>query len=201
MNRDISTLRIRFFKIGTMGVAFSLGLVAGSLAAFSAPPKPVHYKVSGSTFDELIASLNASLFGGWGFTKFEWKQSWTSVSDGSHWTIKTANVSESVTINMPSWTGYDAASTCMKRSWDAMYESLLSHEHKHVDLAKKMPERLKNAIKAVQPQPTEDELNVAARTAAQTLIDENKTKQDDFDTKTSHGKQDPVDPVIIKSCP
>ena len=90
-------------------------------------------------------------------------------------------------IQMPSWSGYRAASKEQKASWDTMYKALLAHEKKHHDIQVDCVEDLKKAIKAAK-QLDGDALNKLIEQSRQTC----QKKQDTYDSRSGHGANEGV---------
>ena len=90
-------------------------------------------------------------------------------------------------IQMPSWSGYRAATKTQKASWDTMYKALLAHENQHHAIQLDCVEDLKKAIKAAK------NLDAAALNE---LIDKCQKacqkKQDAYDTSSGHGAKEGV---------
>lgn len=176
-------------------------LIALLFAASSQAQDIKTYPVSGSTVDELIRSMKAnSPQGYWAYTRNFWKYEYKYLYSNGVFDLSNVTISRTVEITMPRWSAYASASNCLKRSWDAMYNSLKNHEDKHVSIANPVSEKLMRAIEAVGTKASANELERAIDNAANAVFAENRKLQAMFDASTNHGRTDPVNPVVLKSC-
>jgi hypothetical protein len=84
-------------------------------------------------------------------------------------------------LTLPKWTEYSTATDAQKKSWDAMIANLKIHEEEHVAIAYRGAEKLIKDLTGL-------DVSLAAQKVADAQTD-GQNKQDDFDTKTDHGKQ------------
>jgi predicted secreted Zn-dependent protease len=175
-------------------------LAGGALQAFAKT-----YAVTGKTIDEVFISLEANGPGdGWAETRNSWSYACNLEQSGDSLVCKKASAKHTAEVLMPSWSGYNTASKCMKESWNAMYASLKKHEDRHVALAKGVDAKIKSALLATPPLPlnaSQADIDAAFKNAADPVIADNNAVQEKFDADTGHGKNDPSDPVVLKACP
>ena len=92
-----------------------------------------------------------------------------------------AEITGTLTITLPGWSGYEKATDAQKQAWDAMIAKLRKHEQEHVDIAYRNAQTL---IRTLTNLPVDK---------AQAKISESfqaeKDAQEDFDSdpKTAHG--------------
>lgn len=160
------------------------------------------YNISGSNASELIASMKAnSPKGYWAHAYNHWKYTYRFTKSTGNFTLNSLEITRTVEITMPNWPGYTSATKCRQKNWNAMYRSLRNHEETHVKLADPVKALLKKAITDIAPTDSKAELTAAIKEAAKKVFDENKSQQSKYDFETGHGKTDPVDPVILETCP
>ena len=82
-------------------------------------------------------------------------------------------------MRLPTWTGYQTASSAAKKEWDKMFAKLRAHEQRHVDIAIEEADAL--AAKLVGREISEI-ANLVTK-ANQTM----QKRQHDLDTDTDHG--------------
>lgn len=159
------------------------------------------YAITGQSADELIQSMRSSSPQGfWAHTRNYWNYNYKYYQVDGRYELGEVIVTRTVEITMPQWTDYSFASACLQQSWDAMYRSLRRHEDIHVAIADPVSAKLKRAIEAVGPKSNAAELESAIDRAANRVFEENRRAQAVFDSNTNHGKSDPSDPVVLKSC-
>lgn len=159
------------------------------------------YEVSGKTAAELIASMNArGPNGGWGYTKFHWSLSYLAAPALGGFAATRVQVQANAEMTLPSWPGYKSAGKCMQDSWSAMLRSLRNHEQRHVQLGAGVADRVRSAVAALPVQPSKAALDAAAKGAMQAIVDRNEAEQRQFDRTTDHGRKDPLDPIVLRSC-
>jgi len=166
---------------------FLIGVLALLLnsQAFAIDPKINTYNVSGANAVELRQSLTdngpnpAEMV--WGKTTNSWDYTFTRVQEDGKYKIGTINVVWSAIIEMPNWPGYKSASECRKKNWDAMYNTLMAHELKHIELGKGVKEKIEAAALKINPQDSENALDGALDATSGLIKDENQKVQDGID--------------------
>ena len=90
-------------------------------------------------------------------------------------------------IQLPSWTGYGAATRQQKTSWDAMVKALQLHENRHHDIQLGCVEELRKTLKAAK--------QLDGATLNQIIADlqeSSQKKQDEYDRTSEHGAKEGV---------
>lgn len=147
-------------------------------------PKVSTFKVAGKTLKEAKKSLDA---------RDEWGSydSTQNVKSGAQVDKDGKVTSVTMTLNpeieMPSWSGYGAATKEQKASWDAMYKKLLAHENKHHDVQLAAVEDLKKAIKAAK-----DLDGPALKKLIEQSAKDGQKAQDAYDSRSGHGEKEGV---------
>ena len=195
---DSRSLRNRSMN---MKVALLTAMVC-SIASVNATVTTKKYKVSGSTTDELIASLDTNgPGGGWGRMTPKWSPGWTYAGTDGAVKIGTVNPGVTKLIEMPTWRGYTGASKCMKESWDDMYANLLFHENEHVKIADRYTAKMVSELKAIPPQNDTDAVDAAANTKLTKLYTDHQAAQDKFDSDTDRGRNAGDKSIVLAECP
>ena len=159
------------------------------------------YNISGKSADRLIQSMRSNgPQGFWAHTRNYWKYNYKYYQVNGLYELGELSITRTVEITMPHWTDYSSASSCQQKNWDAMYGSLRRHEDTHVAIADPVSAKLRRAIEAVRPKRSAAELETAIDRAANRVFEENRRAQALFDADTNHGKSDPRDPVLLKTC-
>jgi predicted secreted Zn-dependent protease len=184
-------------KVIRFVIAFSLLLVTSAQAQTLKV-----YNISGNNTSELIASMKENSPNGyWAHAYNHWQYDYRFTKSTGNFTLSSLEIIRTVEITMPNWPGYKAATKCRQENWNAMYQSLRNHEENHVRLADPVKALLEKAITDIAPTDSKAELAAAIKEAAKKVFDENKLLQSKYDFETGHGKSDPVDPVILETCP
>jgi predicted secreted Zn-dependent protease len=90
-------------------------------------------------------------------------------------------------IELPSWSGYRAATKEQKASWDSMLDALRAHENKHHAIQVSCVEALKKSLKAAK--------TLDASTLDESIEDQQRAcqkKQDAYDSSSGHGAKEGV---------
>lgn len=148
-------------------------------------PRVSTFNVGGKTLKEVQKNLDAR--DEWGLYDATQNPQSSAKTDADGNVVSVTMVLNPI-IQMPSWSGYRAATKEQKASWDAMYKALLAHEKRHHDIQVDCVEDLKKAIKAA------DELD---GDALKTLIQQSQQacqkKQDAYDSRSGHGANEGVE--------
>lgn len=175
-----------------------------------AKPKIKHsVKVKGKTLDELRKNLNKLKF--WG--RYTVNATANYKNNGAK-LITEVSVSAKPQIEMPNWSDYAKAKKEEQSAWDDMYAVLLKHEMNHHALAlevfaiylTEISDKVKEIAahnKAVAKETDEKKrqklidtfipLKVdAIKKRLKTLATDLQAVQDDYDSKTDHGKKEGV---------
>jgi len=160
------------------------------------------YDISGNNATELVASMRANgPNGAWALAHNTWRYSYRYTQSAGTYMLTSVEITRIVEITMPNWLGYKSATRCLKDHWDSMYRSLRNHEDNHVKLADPVEALLREAIMGVAATDSKTGFERAIKAATAKVFEENNWRQSRYDLETGHGKDDPIDPVILKSCP
>jgi predicted secreted Zn-dependent protease len=147
-------------------------------------PKVSTFKVAGKTLTDAKKSLDARDEWGLYDATQGFKSSGKTDADGN---VVSVTIELNPRIEMPSWSGYSAATKEQKASWDTMYKALLAHENRHHDIQLKCIEDLKKSIKAAKT------LDAAAlNELVDKLQQDCQKKQDAYDSSSGHGAKEGV---------
>ncbi len=102
----------------------------------------------------------------------------TAFDDGG--LVTSATVTVGLTITMPQWSGYSAASAAAKAEWDRWYAALEAHEQGHISLAR---QHLENSDAGLVGLAEAD-----ARTTFQATCDALQTASNAYDDQTKNGR-------------
>lgn len=174
------------------------------------PSNKTSIKVKGATLDDVRDALNKHKH--WGEYTCPLSTGWKT--SGKKKYITEISLTTKPEIAMPVWSNYSKASKADKDAWDTMYAKLMKHERNHHALAlevialyikevdeknsaidavnkkieketdPKKQEKLRDDFDAV----TETVLKARLKTVGQDLQD----VQDEYDTKSDHGKKEGV---------
>jgi predicted secreted Zn-dependent protease len=190
-------------------------LIAAILAAFalltllavpaSADVTRKTYDVDGSNADELIASMQSNgPEGWWGFTRYDWSYTYEFRRTTTLLVIATATADLKIVVTLPKWVGREAASPCMRASWDAMLVNLEKHELVHVELTNGLDKDILEAILAIPPQNRDmsnEQLSDLVAATVKPIATRYNLKHIRYDNAVAHGAKDPYNPVILQECP
>jgi len=159
------------------------------------------YTVAGADAAALITSMAANGPDGfWAQTNNQWDYQYFYTQASGKTTLDSITVTRTVKITMPNWPGYTSASACRKKNWDSMYRSLKKHEDQHALLADAVAVAIEQSAYKIEARNSVAELEIALKIVVQKEINKNDALQEKFDADTEHGKSDPTDPIILKSC-
>jgi predicted secreted Zn-dependent protease len=147
-------------------------------------PRISTFNVAGKTLKEAMRNLDARDEWGLYDATQNVQSSAKTDADGN---IVSVTMVLNPRIEMPSWSGYRAATKEQKASWDTMNKALLAHENRHHDIQVDCAEDLKKAIKAAKQ---------LDGNALNKLIDQLnqdcQKKQDAYDSRSGHGAREGV---------
>ncbi|HEX3743199.1 MAG TPA: DUF922 domain-containing protein [Bryobacteraceae bacterium] len=147
-------------------------------------PRVSKFTVSGKTLKDALKVLDA---------RDEWglydgtrnpKQAAQTDQDGN---VTSVTIELNPVIELPQWSGYNAATKEQKASWDKMVKALEAHERKHHDIQVKCAAQLKKQIADAKTLdgPLLNKLIGKQQTGCQ-------KKQDDYDSSSGHGDKEGV---------
>jgi predicted secreted Zn-dependent protease len=147
-------------------------------------PKVSTFNVAGKTLTDAKKNLDARDEWGLYDATQNFKSSAKTDADGN---VVSVTMELNPRIEMPSWSGYSAATKEQKASWDTMYKALLAHENRHHDIQLKCVEDLKKGIKAAK------KLDAATlKELIEQLQQDCQKKQDAYDSSSGHGAKEGV---------
>lgn len=152
-------------------------------AAPALPVETVYYDVSGTTRDELRASVDANGPGrpwvGLTTSDFAWRCRQDVAPDGTK-TLSGVDVDAAITVRMPRWTPPRGASRELVAEWDEWMRVTAVHEQGHVDVAQRW---LRCAADELAAQPSCD----VARSRVEAVLRAMEAEQRAYDEATQHG--------------
>ncbi len=142
-------------------------------------PKLSTFKVAGKTLTDAKKILDAR--GEWGL--YDATQNFKSSAQAdANGDIVSVTMELNPVIEMPSWSGYSAATKAQKASWDTMYKALLAHENEHHDIQLRCVEGLKKELRAAKKLDESTLNEIIAKSQ-----EDSQKMQDAFDSRTAHG--------------
>jgi predicted secreted Zn-dependent protease len=150
------------------------------------------YWVAGSTAAQLrsMVGLLGPSRGGQSFGAYtDWEVSWSyepePVASGHR--VAAADVSVCVTITLPRWSAPPTAAAALVAEWEEYVAALEDHELGHRDLALSAGRAVEEAILALSPFPSGEQLAAAVNTAAQGAVSAARARERAYDEHTRHG--------------
>lgn len=93
-----------------------------------------------------------------------------------------------VAITMPQLSAASAAPPALRQAFAKYVQNLLGHEKGHARIGINIAQRIEDAIRALQPEPSCDRLERAANARGHALIQEANRQDINYDAATQHGK-------------
>ena len=93
-----------------------------------------------------------------------------------------------VAQTMPKWRGEEKGATGLKALWTKFAEALQRHEDGHKEHGMKAAKEIEAAVLAVKPASNCEDLELAANTAAQTVVMKYQALDEEYERKTDHGR-------------
>lgn len=122
--------------------------------------------------------------GEWG--KFSWSLDYSIDNDANGNAVK-VRLTVGYDIEMPKWPAYKHQTQQVKDSWDEMWRALKKHENGHLSIFEENVERLKNEFEALN-----ETKGGEIKKKNNDAVKEIQKKQDEYDVKTDHGKNQGV---------
>ena len=147
-------------------------------------PKVTKFKVAGKTLKEAQKSLDAR--DEWGLYDSTQNQKSGAKTDADG-NVTSVTIAINPIIELPDWSGYNAATKEQKASWDTMVKALEAHERKHHDIQVDCATDLEKQIKSAK--------TLDAKTINKMISDQQKDcqkKQDAYDSRSGHGAKEGV---------
>lgn len=154
----------------------------------SSPPSPKHWTVKGSDLEKVFRNLEAH--GWWGRYRARAK----CVPKPKDGKIAEVAITGAPVITMPKWASYGKASKAEKKSWDDMYKALLKHENTHHTKTREAIKEFKKKVADMGEIEAKKKKALTDRFAADL-----QKANDDYDTKSKHGKNEGVVLVLPPS--
>jgi hypothetical protein len=164
-------------SIGSNATALAVQRIIAGVTKDWDPPNPrttPAITINGKTLAEAAAALNRLLEWGEGGGMLRAE----AIPPGNT-TDLDVKLHANLVMRLPTWTGYQTASSVAKKEWDKMFAKLRAHEQRHVDIAIEEADAL--AAKIVGREISEI-ANLVTK-ANQTM----QKRQHDLDTDTDHG--------------
>jgi len=147
-----------------------------------------HYTIGGSTEAELRAEMNRrGPYGGDAYAR--WFVHWSYPTEAVSNACDTGPIEVSVSVEymLPEWTPPVNADRALIDKWNRYVAALQLHEDGHRDFGIGAAKDVLLALGALPPYPTCDDLNRAANTAANAVLDRYRVQELAYDRTTSHG--------------
>jgi len=93
-----------------------------------------------------------------------------------------------VAQTMPRWRGEEKGAPGLKALWTKFVAALQQHEDGHKEYGLKAGKEIEAAVLAVKPASNCEDLELAANTAAQAILTKYQALDEEYDRKTSHGR-------------
>ena len=97
-------------------------------------------------------------------------------------------VSLDVRYNLPHWENQAAADAALSANWRSCFTAIRIHEDQHGLIAIRHAEILRHRLSALPPCASCQDLKAKARAIWQTLYNEVKQQQEEFDRNSQHGR-------------
>ena len=153
----------------------------------------VHYRISGSTVDELRTQMNRQ-----GYTDAsghhwdaytDWHVSWSypySVAD-EKCTTGPIESSVAITFTFPVWNAPAGTLPEIVDKWDDYMASLEVHENGHKEIAIAAAHEVVDTLEALPAYPSCNDLEQAADGAARNVFQQYRKQEEIYDQTTDHG--------------
>ena len=138
------------------------------------PPTSADYSVTASSLEDVLDAISARDEAG----HVGWVESMTSTANTGP-TVDTANVTVTISLEMPSWTPPSTMLPKAKAEWTRWYGALLAHEQGHIKLVHDVHDGLAKRLLGQTPAKAQQMFNAAKASLT--------TKSNTYDTTTSHG--------------
>jgi hypothetical protein len=138
------------------------------------PPTSADYSVTASSLEDVLDAISARDEAG----HVGWVESMTSTANTGP-TVDTANVTVTISLEMPSWTPPATMLPKAKAEWTRWYGALLAHEQGHIKLVHDVHDGLAKRLLGQTPTKAQQMFNAAKASLT--------TKSNTYDTTTSHG--------------
>jgi predicted secreted Zn-dependent protease len=154
----------------------------------------IHYPISGATSQELREQMN--LFGPLderldrrfdGYTRWyvRWNYQYAQSQEGCR--IDKAKVKTEVTMTLPQWETAPTASPELNTEWNRYITALQTHENGHKQHGLNAGNEILQTLTNLSIQPSCNELDVAANTASDRIIQHYSQEDFAYDQATGHG--------------
>lgn len=151
-----------------------------------------HYDVAGSSEHELRAAINARRpkddegIPHDGLTNWDvrWKYRYVTTPEGCA-VASVATTLDVVTI-LPRWSNRQAGSTLAQR-WDKYIAALEDHEREHMQIALRAARMIQQRLSSLEIARTCPLLEESINLTGQTLLDQFRSDDDEYDRRTKHG--------------
>ena len=176
--------------------AILIGLSCGSAGFAHARPsisvKHSFYPVSGNTAGDLKEQMKRNGPGAskvWGDARTKWQVNWSygllPVPGGCR--VHKVATSVHVTFTMPRWTTPAAGSPELREQWDKFMKALQRHEDGHKEHGIHAAQEIESGIAGLRPMRSCGEVQNAANTFADNIIEKYKRRDLYYDVLTLHG--------------
>lgn len=162
--------------------------VSFALAAVSLDATVDTYEVSGTTFPQIMRSLqeNAPYIERtkrrhYGVTRLSFTQEATFQEARDGCELLSNDIGLKVEMVLPEWIDRDRAADGVAARWDRLSESIAAHEERHVAIAQDYLRRMRRELDRAMTAPTCERLRAMIRTRMEALIEQHRAAQEGFD--------------------
>ncbi len=143
------------------------------------PVNPTTYDVTGANLDEVGQALGTDEWG-----RCTWNVTYTFETTGTR--VTKVDVTLSLTINMPRWTGdgYANASPAARAEWQRMTTALQGHEDHHAAIARTWAPRFKQNMLG--------QTTAGMRSQYTSTLAAMETEESNYDSTSNHGQNEGV---------
>jgi len=178
------------------GAALALLLFSACEAAEPVIDEATEYRdISGDSQAALSAALEriaqSMPVGHRYYADTHWQLSWNfrveSDDDGCH--LSSATTALNVRTTLPRWTAPAKAPADLIKRWNAFSAALRTHEDGHRRIAVDAAQAIADRVNKAAPARDCATLKQAIGTLAQSILDDYRAKELDYDTTTDHGRK------------
>ncbi|MEH6565874.1 MAG: DUF922 domain-containing protein [Halopseudomonas sp.] len=160
-----------------------LGLSMPLLAEPALTTRVQQFDVQGNTLDTIRASLNRDRQHS--ASRVDWHFTWESTPGQCR--LSSASTEVSVTSHMPRLLPDATRPASVQQQWDSYLLALQAHQDGHVELALDYARQIEQALLALPPQTSCEQLSQSANAAGQRLLNAMGSADREYDKRTQHG--------------
>ncbi len=152
-----------------------------------------YYEIQGHTEKELQQQMNASGIQGadgnshYAYTNWYLKWNYTYNSTAVSCSIATVATSVDANYKLPKWINNENAPADLRNKWNRFIQNLELHEYGHKEIGIQTAKEIERSIAALKPRPSCEELERAANSIGQQILEKSRPTEADYDLRTRHG--------------